>query len=215
MTDLTIDIMRRLWPHGDQHVPGLVEAIVAQAPTVFPHYGFDSALVIAHFWGQVSEECGAGGEMTENTNYSEQGLIRTWPTRFGRDRAAKFAHNPQMIAETVYGGRMGNDPYPSHDGWFYRGHGLTQLTGKENYLKVGHAMGLDLVGEPDLANDPEYALEIGCVDFLNCTHEGKNCLEWAKADNVVNVTKALNGGLIGLSDRRAWLRKWKSALSVK
>lgn len=213
---LNLDLMKRMWPHGDQHVPGLVEAIADQAPTVLPHYGIDTDLLVAHFMAQVSEECGAGIEMTENMNYSAQGLMRTWPTRFGQDRAARFAHNPQMIADAVYGGRkeLGNDPPPSHDGWTYRGRGLTQLTGKENYKKTGNAMGLDLVGDPDLVNDPTHALEIGCVDFLSCSHNGNNCLQWAKEDDIVNVTRALNGGLIGLADRKAWLHRWKGALGV-
>lgn len=210
---LTTEIMQRLWPHGDQHIPGLTEAIVTGSGQMFGKYGIDTDLLVAHFMAQTSEECGAGGEMVENMNFSAEGLVRTWPTRFGADRAAKFAHNPEMIAETVYGGRkeLGNDPPPSHDGWLYRGHGLTQLTGKMNYRHVGDLLGLNLVEDPDLVNDPDHALEIALVDFVKVC----NCLPPAKNNDVVGVTRALNGGLIGLADRRAWLRKWKAALGVK
>lgn len=207
---LTLELLQRMWPHGDSHVTGLVEAIASQAPDVFPRYGIDSDLVVAHFMAQWSEECGAGIEVTENMNYSAQGLMRTWPTRFGRDRANKFAHNPQMIAEAVYGGRMGNAPPPSHDGWDFRGRGLSQLTGRENYERVGEALKLDLADEPDLANDPAHALEVAVYDTVQVCH----CLEPARGDDVVAVTRALNGGLIGLPDRRAWLKRWKVALGA-
>ncbi len=212
---MSLDLMQKLWPHGDQHVAGLVEAISSQAPTVLPQYGIDSNLLISHFMAQCSEECGAGLEMTENMNYSARGLISTWPSRFGSDRAAKFAHNPEMIAEAVYGGRMGNQPPPAHDGWLYRGRGLTQLTGRGNYVSAGSALGLDLITDPDLVNDPVHALTIGAWDFVHCKDvHGKTCLDYARDDDVVGVTRALNGGEIGLPDRRSWLHRWKSALGV-
>lgn len=205
---LTLEMMQKLWPHGDQHQPGLIEAIVAQAPGVFGKYGdFDKALVQAHAMAQFSEECGAGLEMIENLNYSADGLMRTWPTRFTRARAVNYAHNPQMIADTVYGGRMGNAPPPSDDGWNFRGRGLSQLTGRDNYEKIGAKLGLDLIENPDMVNDLAYVLEIGVADFVQC-----GCVPFAVADNCTEVTKHLNGGTIGLASRRQWLVKWKKAL---
>jgi putative chitinase len=215
---LTIELLKKMWPHGDQNLPGLMKGMISGLPDAFKKYdiAIDDDLVLAHFLAQWSEECGAGIEMVENMNYSAQGLVRTWPTRFGADRAAKFAHNPQMIAEAVYGGRMGNDPAPSHDGWFYRGRGLSQLTGKENYYKVEIRVDMDLVADPDLVNAPVHAVMIACADMIElCSYENKNCLAWAKVDDVVGVTRALNGGLIGLADRRDWLRRWKAALAVE
>lgn len=211
---LTLEIMRKMWVHGDQHVPGLIEAIAEQASTLFPKYGIDSDLMVAHFMAQCSEECGAGQEVVENMNYSAAGLEKTWPTRFGPARAARYAHNPQMIAETVYGGRMGNAPPPSSDGWLYRGHGLTQLTGKDANRNVGAKLGLDLVGDPAIACDPAHALEVGLCDFSMCTYKDESCVGWAKKDDVIMVTRALNGGEIGLGDREAWLRRWKAALNL-
>src|SRR5215831_3318511 len=212
MSPLSLTVMNRLWPHGDDHVPHLKEAIVDTSTEIFKKFGVTSDLVVAHYMAQFSEECGAGIEMVENMNYSAAGLMRTWPARFGRDRANKFAHNQQMIAETVYGGRMGNAPPPSHDGWDFRGRGLSQLTGRENYKDVGTHLGLDLIADPDIVNDPNHALEIACHDMFTCKYESLNCLEWAEKDNVIGVTRALNGGVIGLSDRRSWLAKWKQAL---
>jgi len=174
---------------------------------VFPKYGLATPLTIAHAMAQFSHECGAGLEMIENLNYSAQGLINTWPTRFGPARAARYAHNPQMIADAVYGGRMGNAPPPSDEGWNFRGRGLPQTTGKDEYARLGEKVGLDLINNPELLSDPDHALECGAGDFVLC-----GCLPHALADDVVGVTKALNGGLIGLAERRQWLAVWKAEL---
>ncbi len=207
MTGLTLPILERLWPHGNQHVPSLCNGIANAAAAVFPKYDIFTSLVIAHAMAQFSEECGAGLEMVENLNYSAEGLMKTWPTRFGTARAATYAHNPEMIADSVYGGRMGNAPPPSHDGWNFRGRGLSQVTGREGYAKLGIRVGLDLIDNPDLVSDPEHALECGIADFVLC-----GCLPFAEKDDVNGVTHALNGGYIGLADRKAWLAKWKKEL---
>jgi|SRR5215471_1941102 len=201
--------LTKLWPHGDQHITGLVSGLIAAAPAIFPKYGIDGNQTIAHAMAQFSHECAAGLEMVENMNYSAAGLQRTWPTRFGADRANRYAHNPQMIADSVYGGRMGNAPPPSHDGWNFRGRGLSQVTGREGYDKLAQATGLDLTNQPDLVNDPGHALECGVADFIIC-----KCLDPAKADNVKEVTHRLNGGYIGLAERIAWLRRWKQELGI-
>ena len=151
---LSFDVLRRLWPHGDQHVPGLMEGIVASAPAVFEKYAINTPLTVALMFGQFSEECGAGLEMVENLNYSEQGLLNTFPSHFTGSMAARYTHNPRMIADVAYGGRMGNAPPPSDDGWNYRGRGLSQCTGKEGYEKLAAKCGLDVVGNPDLLSEP-------------------------------------------------------------
>ena len=207
MTDLTLAMMQKHWPHGDQHVPGLIEGIVTAGSVVFPKYGLNVPLTVAHAMAQFSHECGAGLEMVENLNYSAQGLMRTWPSRFPAARAAQYAHRPQAIADTVYGGRMGNAPPPSDDGWNYRGRGLSQVTGKEGYGKLAGKTGFDLLAHPELLSDPDHALECGVADFVLC-----GCLPFAERDDVTGVTKHLNGGLIGLAERRQWLAVWKREL---
>ena len=92
---LTLDILKSLWPHGDQHVPGLVEGIAAAAPTVFPQYGLATDLTIAHAMAQFSEECGAGLEMTENDNFTAAQLRALWPRHFTGSMAVRYAHNPR------------------------------------------------------------------------------------------------------------------------
>jgi len=207
MADLTLDMMQRRWPHGDQHVPGLMEGLVAAAPVIFPKYGLTTPLTVAHAMAQFSHECGAGLEMVENLNYSAQGLVNTWPSRFDMGRAEAFAHNPQRIADSVYGGRMGNAPPPSDDGWNFRGRGLSQVTGRDGYAKLAGKTGLDLLDDPGFLSDPAHALDCGVADFVLC-----GCLPHAIADDVVGVTKALNGGTIGLQARIAWLAVWKKEL---
>ena len=204
---LTIDIMREMWPHGDTKIPGLVAGIAAAAPSVFPKYGLTSDLLIAHAMAQFSHECGAGNEVVENLNYSAQGLINTWPKRFDAAKAAQFAHDQQKIANEVYNARMGNRP-GSEDGWNYRGRGGSQVTGREGYTKLGEKNGLPLIDKPDLVNDPQNFLECAVADFII-----SNCLSFAEDDDVRGVTFHLNGGFIGLSERTAWLARWKAALN--
>ena len=131
-----------------------------------------------------------------------RGYINSMPTYL-------YAHNPEAIGEIAYGGRMGNAPPPAPDGYVYRGRGLSQCTGKEGYAKLGKKLGLDLVGHPDLINDPDHVLECGVADWIIC-----GCLPHALADDIIGETKALNGGLIGLPDRRIWVARWKRELGV-
>src|SRR5215510_12084582 len=113
---LTIVIMQQMWPHGDVTEAGLRQGIVSAASNVFAEYRLDSNLLVAQAMAQFSHECGAGTELVENLNYSAQGLMNTWPSRFNAQKAAQFAHKPQEIANEVYNGRMGNRPV-SNDGW--------------------------------------------------------------------------------------------------
>jgi putative chitinase len=205
---LTSDILRGMWPHADTTVTGLTDGMIAAMPTVFATYGLTSDLVVAHAMAQFSEECGAGTEVVENLNYSAQGLMNTWPSRFDATKAAAFARDPQKIANEVYNGRMGN-VIGSDDGWTYRGRGGSQVTGRDGYASLGQTLGLDLVGTPDLVNDPANFLACAVADFIQC-----GCLPFAVNDDVSGVTYHLNGGYIGLADRTAWLAKWKSALNV-
>jgi putative chitinase len=204
---LTIDIMQQMWPHGDVKIDGLLGNIVAAGPSVFAKYGLTSDLVVAHAMAQFSEECGAGNEVVENLNYSAQGLMNTWPQRFDSVKAATFANQPERIANEVYNGRMGN-ALGSDDGWTFRGRGGSQVTGRNAYVSLGSTVGLKLVSQPDLVNAPENFLECAVADFVQC-----GCLPFAFADDVNGVTYHLNGGYIGLSNRVAWLARWKAAFS--
>ena len=208
------DVLPQLWPHGDVHIPGLRAAMTRSADVVFPKYGITSSLLVAHLMAQGSLECGAGLEVEENLSYSAQRMTQVWPSRFPTIGAAlPFAHNPRLLANKVYNGRMGN-AINSNDGYNFRGRGFSQTTGLQGYVKLMDFLAkggitLDLVGHPELVNDPDHFLECGVADFILC-----GCLPWAQADNVTQVTKHLNGGYTGLPDRIVWLRHWKAALGV-
>lgn len=223
MKPLTLDIMKRRWVHGNQHIPGLMEGIVNSSAKVFEKYGLDSNLTVAHAMAQFSEECGEGLEMIESLNYTAQRLLQIFPTHFSVSMANKYAHNQQMIGEIAYGGRMGNKPPPSTDGFDYRGRGLSQVTGKgdhgpgkdpEGYTALNiflkkNGADFDILQHPELLSDPDHTLECGVADYILC-----GCLPFAKKDDIVNETKRLNGGLNGLSERRRELALWKKEFGL-
>ncbi len=101
---------------------------------------------------------------------------------------------------------MGN-ALKSNDGWNYRGRGATQTTGYDGYHALGIKLQSNLLVNPDLVNDPANFLECGVADFVLC-----GCLPWAAQNNIAQVTRHLNGGYTGLSDRIAWFNRWKVAL---
>jgi putative chitinase len=202
-----INTLYNLWPNGDEKIPGLRDGMAASAQAVFRKYGIDSPLLVAHVMAQISHECGAGHDVVENLNYTAGRMMQVWPSRFPTMASAQpYAGNPRALANKVYNGRMGNAA-GSDDGWNFRGRGASQTTGREGYARLAKATGLDLLNHPDLVNDPQRFLECGVADFVLC-----GCLPYAKADDVVNVTRRLNGGTVGLAQRRAWLAKWKAAL---
>jgi putative chitinase len=208
MTDASFGTaLTRLWPNGDQKVPGLRAGIIASAPAVFAKHGITTPLVVAHVMAQISHECGAGHDVVENLNYTAGRMMQVWPSRFPSMASAQpFAGNPRALANKVYNGRMGNRA-GSDDGWTFRGRGASQTTGREGYERVRKATGLDVVAHPEWLIDPRYFLLCGVSDFVNC-----GCLPFAGNDDVLNVTRRLNGGTIGLAQRKAWLAKWKAAL---
>jgi putative chitinase len=203
------NILTRLWPNGDQKIHGLRAGMIETAGNTFQRYGINSPLLIAHVMAQISHECGAGHDVVENLNYTAGRMMQVWPSRFhSTAEAAPFAGNPRALANKVYNGRMGNVT-GSDDGWNFRGRGASQTTGREGYARLAKATGLDLLNHPDMVNDPARFLECGVADFILC-----GCLPYAKADDVLNVTRRLNGGTVGLAQRQAWLAKWKAALGT-
>ena len=199
----------RLWPHADTHIPGLTDAMIAQAPVLFPKYGITDLMVIANMMGEFTEECGGGLEVEENLNYRAPVLHSQWPSHFTMDQALAMQHQPHLIANQAYNGRMGNRP-GTDDGWNYRGRGPAQSTGAEAYALLAKLLGIDFVNHPELINAKEHFFEVGLVDFVKIC----GCLTYAERDDEVNETRHLNGGLIGLRQRQASIRIWKRALGL-
>lgn len=143
---------------------------------------------------QILHECGKLEALQENLNYSAQGLVDTWPSRFASvDSARPYAKNPQKIANKVYANRMGNGDEDSGDGWTFRGRCPIMLTSKNGYIHVGDLMGQDLVGLPHLIEGPLYGLEAA--------------RRWWEGDipdsmlgDTVKLRRKVNGGLIGIKE---------------
>ena len=171
----------------------------------FAKYEINTPLRQAAFIGQCAHESNNFKTLEENLNYRPETLMKVWPSRFpDLQTADKYAHNPQLLANKVYAGRLGNSQ--ENDGWNFHGRGLIQLTGRENYANCGSGLGVDLVGHPDWLLDPQYA-SLSAGWFWN--KKGLNAL--ADAGDLDTMTKRINGGLIGLDDRKAKIAK---ALSV-
>jgi len=171
----------------------------------FAKYDISTPKRQACFIGQCMHESMGFKVTVENLNYSAAALMRTWPSRFpDMDTAEKYQHNPQKIASKVYLGRMGNTT-PEEAG-MYIGRGLIQLTGKDNYKAVSDALGVDLMANPQLVEQPRYAaLTAGW--FWN--KKGLNAL----VDDIETMTKRINGGTLGLDDRKAKINMALNALS--
>jgi|SRR5882762_2261256 len=198
-----------LWPHGDDRIPGLRAAMTAQAPALFAKYSFKTPMGVANMMGEFTEECGGGIEVEENLNYRAATLHSQWPSHFTMAQAIAKQHQPQLIADQAYNGRMGNRP-GTDDGWNYRGRGPAQTTGREAYGQLGELMKIDLLNHPELINTPEHFLECGIVDFVVIC----KCLIYAERDDEINETRHLNGGLIGLKQRQASIKLWKHAFGL-
>lgn len=161
-------------------------------------FGIVTPARIAAFIAQVGHESGHLLRTVENLNYGAQALVATWPSRFTAALAAQVARQPEKIANIAYASRMGNGPAATGDGWKYRGRGLIQITGRGNYQECGDALGLDLIGNPDLLLTPaNAALSAAWYWSIN----GLNTL--ADAGNFTGITQRINGGQNGAADRQA------------
>jgi putative chitinase len=167
----------------------------------FEKYQINTPKRQACFIGQCMHESGGFKFLRENLNYSAKALMATWPSRFpDMDTAEKYERQPEKIANKVYGGRMGNTE--DGDGAKFIGRGLIQLTGKDNYMAFGEAIGEDLVANPQLVEQPRYAA-LSAGWFWN--KRGLNAL--ADAMDIDTLTKRINGGNIGIQDRIAKINK--------
>lgn len=167
-------------------------------------YKVNTPLRLAHFFAQVKHESNLK-PISENLNYSVQGLLNTFKKYFTPDQANQYARKPQAIANRVYANRMGNGNEQSGDGWKYRGRGFIQITGKDNYRLLSNDSGVDYISNPDLLLNEADSL-ISALWYWNRING--NTL--ADTDNILAITKAINGGTNGLEDRKANLQYYKT-----
>ena len=186
-------------------------------------FGIETERQVAAWLAQTAHESGGYTALVENLNYSADTMAVVWPKRFaeygpdgkvkkdakGKSIPNRFAlalhRKPELLANVVYSSRMGNGPVESGEGWKYRGRGLKQLTGKENYTRCSKALELDLVGNPDLLLQPEGAALSAAWFWAS-----NKCGPLADAGDFVGLTKRINGGTIGLPDRE---KRYKAVLA--
>lgn len=198
-----------------QQAAGLSAGLAARW---YPHidaamkeFGITAVNDQAMFIAQLGHESAGFTSLVENFNYSVDGLKKTFGKRLtpyqcemlGRVDGKQTAHQPQ-IANLVYGDRMGNNS--PGDGWKYRGRGLLQITGRENYTKCGTALKLDLVSTPELLVQERHATRSAAWFFAL-----RGCLLYS--GDIMRVTQIINGGQNGLADRKVRYNRAQAVLS--
>lgn len=179
------------------HIP---DAVIAQIPDTAAKFGINTPLRLAHFLAQCGHESGGFRVVNENLNYSAKGLMGIFKKYFPTAALAEaYQRNPAKIAAKVYGGRMGNGPESTGEGFKFRGRGYIQLTGKENYTAFGKSINEDMTANPDKVATHYPLLSAAWFFTKNGLH--KIADQGATDQVVTSITKRVNGGTIGLPDR--------------
>jgi putative chitinase len=200
------------------HIP---DSVIKQLPDVIEKFGATTNLRLAHFLSQCSHESGNFKLVNENLNYGEDGLLKTFRSDFDmnknrifeaneRLKAKTLSRNPQAIANFVYANQNGNGNEASGDGWKYRGAGYIQLTGRANFKRFSDFIGEDCVAKPELVAT-KYPLASAAF-FFNVNNLWVICDRGTTDEVVTSVTKRINGGSNGLSDRIEKFKKFYNIL---
>lgn len=189
------------------HIP---DGVIAQIPDTIEKFGIDTPVKLAHFLAQCGHESGGFKVVNENLNYGAKGLLSIFKKYFPTEaKALEYERKPEKIANLVYGGRMGNGPEASGEGYKYRGRGYIQLTGKDNYKAFDSIVPEDILANPDLVASKYPLLSAAWFFHKNCL---KKCVDASDA-TVTAVTKCVNGGTIGLPDRLRHFKEYYNLLA--
>jgi putative chitinase len=178
-------------------------ALVDPFNETFQRFGITTPAQQASWIGQCGHECGNFRIMEENLNYRAPTLLKLFPKTpkrqwgFTPEEAAAYEKQPVRIANRIYGNRMGNRDEASGDGFRFRGSGFLQLTGHSNFYHAGQALGVDFVMQPELVRTPMYAAQT--AGWFWQTHRLN---QYADSGDILTMTKRINGGTIGLEDRK-------------
>jgi putative chitinase len=189
------------------HIP---DAVLAQIPETAKKFNITSNLRLAHFLAQCGHESGNFKAVSENLNYSADGLKKIFGKYFPGNLNESYARKPEKIAARVYASRMGNGDEASGEGFKFRGRGYLQTTGKSNYIQLGKFLGEDLVTNPDLVAT-KYPLASAAF-FFESNKLWAICDRGSDDATVTAVTKRVNGGTIGLSHRLQEFKKFFNLL---
>ena len=189
------------------HIP---DVVIAQIPETAKKFNITNNLRLAHFLSQCGHESGGFKAVSENLNYSADGLKKIFGKYFPGTLAESYARQPEKIAARVYGGRMGNGDESSKEGFKFRGRGYIQLTGKANYTSFTKFIGEDCIANPDLVAT-KYPLASAAF-FFDSNKLWSICDKGADDATVTAVTKRVNGGTIGLADRIKHFKEYYNLL---
>lgn len=196
MSKVTLELLKEICPKTKSTV---LAKYVEPLNKVGEHFGlFENPKRMAAFLAQVAHESGAFNFTKEGLSYSAQSLMKVWPKRFPTLAIAKqYARNPQKIANKVYANRMGNGSEASGDGYKFCGRGLIQLTGKDNYSRFAKSIGKSLDETVAYLETPE-----GAVASAAWFWDANKLNIYADKGDFVGLTRRINGGTIGLADRK-------------
>lgn len=190
------------------HVP---DTVIGQIPGVMDKFQINTPLRLAHFLSQCGHESGGFKAVNENLNYGAKGLMTTFKKYFPTEALAKqYERKPELIASKVYGGRMGNGPEATKEGWKFKGRGYIQLTGKDNYKAFDAIVTENILENPDLVAT-KYPL-LSAAWYWNSRKINATADLGATDDTVTKVTKLVNGGTIGLEDRKKHFKEYYDLL---
>lgn len=189
------------------HIP---DTVLAQIPETASKFNITNNLRLAHFLAQCGHESGNFKAVSENLNYSADGLKKIFGKYFPGNLNESYARKPEKIAARVYASRMGNGDEASGEGFKFRGRGYIQLTGKANYTNFTKFIGEDCVSNPDLVAT-KYPLASAAF-FFDSNKLWAICDKGADDATVTAVTKRVNGGTIGLADRIKHFKEYYNLL---
>jgi putative chitinase len=190
------------------HIP---DSVLAQIPDTAAKFELNTPLRLAHFLAQAGHESGGFKAVNENLNYGAKGLLGIFKKYFPTpEKAALYERKPEKIANLVYGGRMGNGPEVSGEGYKFRGRGYIQLTGKDNYKAFDTVVAENITENPDLVATKYPLMSAAWFFHKNGLH--KIADEGATDEVVTKVTKRVNGGTIGLPDRIKHFKEYYNLL---
>lgn len=190
------------------HIP---DGVIAQIPDTAAKFNITTPLRLAHFLAQCGHESGGFKAVSENVNYSADGLKKIFGKYFPGNLNESYARQPEKIASRVYADRMGNGNEASKEGFKFRGRGYIQLTGKSNYTNFTKFIGEDCIANPDLVAT-KYPLASAAF-FFDSNKLWSICDKGADEATVTAVTKRVNGGTIGLSDRLKHFKEYYALLA--
>jgi putative chitinase len=189
------------------HIP---DVVLAQIPETAKKFNITNNLRLAHFLAQCGHESGGFKAVSENLNYSADGLKKIFGKYFPGNLNESYARQPEKIASRVYASRMGNGDETTKEGFKFRGRGYIQLTGKSNYTNFTKFIGEDCVSNPDLVATKYPLASAGF--FFDSNKLWSICDKGADDATVTAVTKRVNGGTIGLADRIKHFKEYYNLL---